>query len=64
MKISAGSARIGGPLCLYDENGDAIAMMSDRRPDMNKIALAIVRAVNEAGGIDFVPLSQNQVTEP
>lgn len=58
MKISAGCARIGGPLCLYDEHGDAIAMLSDRRPDKERIALAIVEAVNAIGGIEMKPLSE------
>ena len=55
MNIHAGSARIGGPICLYDDNGDAIALLSDKRPDKEKIALAIVKAVNDAGGIEMQP---------
>jgi hypothetical protein len=58
MKISAGSAKIGGPLCLYDENGDAVALISEKRADKEKIALAIVKAVNDAGGIEIQPLQQ------
>ncbi len=46
MKISAGSADIGKPLCLYDENDDAIALMSNKRPNIESTALHIVRAVN------------------
>lgn len=58
MKISAGSPSMDGPLCLYDENGDAVAMISSRRRDKESIALAIVDAVNANGGIDIVPLPQ------
>ena len=60
MKISAGCARIGGPLCLYDANGDAIALLSEKRNDKERIALAIVNAVNDAGGIEIAPLPQTQ----
>ena len=59
MKLSAGSANIGGPLCLYDENGDAVAMLSDKRPDKELIALAIVKIINEAGGCPMIPLAQS-----
>ena len=58
MKIFAGKARLDGPLCLYDENGDPIALISERRKDAEKIALAIVKAVNEAGGIEIEDLQQ------
>ncbi len=58
MKISAGKARLDGPLCLYDENGDPIALFSEKRPDIERIALAIVDAVNAAGGIEMEPKSR------
>jgi hypothetical protein len=48
MKLSAGSFRIGGSLILYDENGVAIALMADSLKDKERIALEIVRIVNEA----------------
>ena len=51
MMITAGKANLDGPLCLYDEKGDPIAIISERRPDAEKIALAIVKAVNDAGGL-------------
>ena len=60
MKISAGSASSGGPLCIYDENGDAIALISEKRFDKEIIALAIVKAVNDSGGIEIAPLPLKQ----
>lgn len=50
-KISAGSARLGGPLCIYDEDGNAIAKFSEYLLNKEEIALAIVNAVNVQGGI-------------
>ena len=54
-KISAGKARPSGPLCIYDERGDAIALISERRGDAEQVALAIVEAVNNAGGLAIQP---------
>jgi hypothetical protein len=44
--ISAGSGRIGGPLCLYDRNGDALAQISGLLPNREQIALDFIKAVN------------------
>lgn len=44
--ISAGSADIGKPLCLYDQAGDPIALMNSKRADKELIAIDIVKAVN------------------
>jgi hypothetical protein len=59
MKISAGSSKIGGPLCIYDENGDPLLMMNSRRKDKERIALEIVKIVNDAGGIEIESLLPN-----
>ena len=59
MKISAGSGRLG-MLCLYDESGHSFALLSERRPDAERIALAIVEIVNNAGGIEIEPLPQSE----
>ncbi len=59
MKISAGKSLIDGPLCLYDANGDPIALISERRKDAERIALAIVKAVNEAGGLEIEDLRKS-----
>ena len=43
--ISAGASDIGKPLCLYDSDGVAIALMAGRS-DKEHLALAIVQRVN------------------
>ncbi len=50
-KISAGCSGAGGPLCLYDEDGNAIAKFSAALLNKENIAMEIVKAVNAQGGI-------------
>lgn len=46
VPISAGSSSLGGPLCLYDKDGNALALISDRLACKERIALDFVKAVN------------------
>lgn len=48
MRISAGSAAVGGPLCLYGDNEEPIALLSEKIPFEKRAAIAfeIVRRVN------------------
>ena len=57
MKLSVGS-NAPPNVILYDENGDAIALMSVRRANRSEVAQAIADAVNTAGGIDIDPLPE------
>lgn len=47
--LSAGSAGVGKPLCLYDEGGDPVALLSERLPFnvRARLALDIVRRFNQ-----------------
>lgn len=45
-ELSAGSSQIGGPLCLYDQDDNPVALMNSKRSDKEAVALAIVDAFN------------------
>jgi hypothetical protein len=59
-KISAGSSSAGGALCIYDEDGNAIAKFSGLLLNKEKIALEIVKAVNAHGGISKCHRAETQ----
>lgn len=48
LRLSAGSADIGKPLCLYDGDGNPVALMNEALPFEKRAALAlrIARSVN------------------
>lgn len=63
MKISAGIAGVGKPLCLYDDNGDPIALMNEKIPfdKRARLALDIVERFNsqEWQPIETAPKMKN-----